>query len=121
MFASVRYVRDSMPDSIDPHGRHVAMALASFADTAGHARPSTRQLEQVTGLSRHTIIDRIRQLEHAGVIAVQRLDRRTSRYRFPVQAALAPARIERTTAHTDQRGTFLPGTGWVHTRQEHTA
>lgn len=114
MFGAVRYVRDEMPDAIDPHGRHVAMVLASFSDTTGHARPSLRQIERATGLSRPTIIDRIRQLEDAGVIAVQRLDRRTSRYRFPVQAALAPAR-QTTVAHTDERGTFLPGTGWVHT------
>lgn len=117
MFAAVRFVRDSMPDTIDSHGRHVALAIASFSDTAGHARPSTRQLEEVTGLSRHTIIDRVRQLEAAGVLAVQRLDRRTSRYRFPVQPPItAAARYERTpAAHTDQRGTFLPGTGWVTT------
>lgn len=148
MFAAVRYVRDSMPDTIDPHGRHVALALASFADTAGHARPSTRQLADVTGLSRHTIIDRIRVLEAAGVIAVQRLERRASVYRFPVQSAVELstsgalrtrqasyphlarsqvnlARSGRATwkehlentapaAHTDERGTFLPGTGWVH-------
>jgi DNA-binding transcriptional MocR family regulator len=148
VFAAVRYVRDSMPDTIDPHGRHVALALASFADTAGHAKPSTRQLADVTGLSLNTITARIRMLEDAGVIAVQRRDRRTSLYRFPVQSAVElspsvaprarqmsyphlsqrrgnlshpgrdswkdPLETTATAAHTDERGTFLPGTGWVH-------
>lgn len=86
MIAASRYVRD-LPADLDPNSRLVAFAIASFADRSGTARPSLSQIEAATGLSRHTVIDRIRRLEAAGVVAVTRLDRRQSRYRFPVQAA----------------------------------
>jgi hypothetical protein len=87
VIAAGRFVRD-FPGELDPHSRLVAFALASFADREGLASPSLSQLEAVTGLSRHTVIDRIRRLEAAGAVQVTRLDRRQSRYRFPVRTTI---------------------------------
>lgn len=85
MIAAGRFVRDALAASkLDTSARLVAFAIASYADASGHATPSSRQLAACTGLHPETIAKAIRRLEAAGIVSVQRRDRRTSRYRFPV-------------------------------------
>lgn len=84
MIAAGKYVRDQLPAHLDKSARLVALAIALYTDSSGAGKVSNRQLQQTTGLHAETIAQAIRRLEAAGVLAVNRTDRRVSRYRFPV-------------------------------------
>lgn len=106
MFQPVRYVRDHLPDDVDPVAAHVAIVIASFTDRNGLAEVGIRLLNQSTRLHPSTIVRAIRRLEELGVLAVDRRDRRRSRYRFPVTERLSTAVLPERTVVDD--GAVLP-------------
>ena len=65
----------------------VWLALANRADEHGRSWPSLTALEEDTGLSRHTVLLAIRELEAAGEIEVQRPERKgkgSNHYKSPL-------------------------------------
>jgi DNA-binding transcriptional ArsR family regulator len=86
MIAAGKFVRDHLPPDLDKTARLVALAIALYTDSTGSGPVSNRQLQATTGLHAETIAQAIRRLEEAGVVAVQRRDRRVSHFRFPVTA-----------------------------------
>lgn len=97
---------------IDPYARAVAFALFRHMDGNGRARPGIRKLSWCAGMS-HTIAeDRIRALESAGWLVVERRRGAANRYRATIPTAppsgtvTAPASgavdgADRATAPTD--------------------
>lgn len=72
-FAAIKWARsapilrrgDGKPDST---AHHVLLALATFADRDGRARPSVATLADATTLADRTVVESLRRLEDAGLI-----------------------------------------------------
>jgi DNA-binding MarR family transcriptional regulator len=92
MFGAIRWVRENRDGSLDSTAMCVAFAIAAHADKNGYSTVGTRALAEITRLSRHTILSRLRRLEAAGLLATEKLDRGSRTvYRFPTRDAVHKA------------------------------
>ena len=76
----------------------VWLALANRANKQGYSFPSITTLEEDTGLSRHTVLSAIRELEATGEIEVQRPERKgkgSNKYTIPASAINAPPLVQK--------------------------
>ena len=69
---------------LSPQAFRVLLHLAIHAATTGEAGPSIRSIEETCGMSRHTVIEAIRELERTGWIVTEKQREYLTLYRlFP--------------------------------------